>query len=52
MDTYLFLPVLVTKSYLTPGISLPVPLMLVYCAGIVESSPEDFSPAIDERFEK
>lgn len=43
LDKYPLLPVIVIKSYFPRGISVPVPLILVYFAGLVELAPEDSS---------
>lgn len=49
LDTNQSLPFLVTNSYLHPGLSVPVPLILVYFEGLVDRAPADVHPAIAER---
>lgn len=48
--SYKSLPILVTKSYLPPGIYVSVPIILMCFEGLIDSSPADFCPSIAELF--
>lgn len=41
-----------TKTYFISGLTIPVPLMLMYFAGLVDRTPEDLHLEISERFDK
>lgn len=50
LDKYPSLSVLMSKSYFPPGLSVPVPLRLVYFAFLVDLAAADFRPSISEFF--
>lgn len=46
LESFPSFPNLITETYLCPGLSVPVPRLLVYFTGIVSRSPADVRPAI------